>query len=245
MDPSKIELFGNMFIARMNMIEEENLMETEIIKEIKYYLLDTGTPYEEINNILFEFYQYYDINVSMQLIESIIINNMPNANLPPLPNPMMGAFIQLYANNNNIIFHQIFNQGPLQQPQVEEPNEDDEEEDMPDLVPANAPLPQTHQNMINMINILINGLPNNNHNYEDVKVTVDENDLDALPVKTLENNLDSDCTICMGKMEKDEVVTELGCTHTFHNDCIKPYLKEYNYKCPVCRKEVGKTKYNI
>ena len=97
-----------------------------------------------------------------------------------------------------------------------------------------------------MLNILINGLHNNNnHNYEDVKVTVDENELASLPVKTLETNIDDDCTICMGKMVKDEVVTELGCTHTFHTDCIKPYLKEYNYKCPVCRKEVGKTKYNL
>lgn len=253
MDPTKNELFTNMLIARMNMIEEDNMMEMEIIKEIKYYLLDTGTPFEEINNIMFEFYQYYDINVTLNIIESVIINNIPNS-IPPqlpnyinepiiplqLPNNMMGAVIQFYNNNNNMLFQQIFN--PVQPPNEEE---DDNDEDLPELVPAGDPIPQSHQTMVNMINILINGLHNNNHNYEDVKVTVDEDELASLPVKTLENNIDDDCTICMGKMVKDEVVTELGCTHTFHNDCIKPYLKEYNYKCPVCRKEVGKTKYNL
>ena len=40
-------------------------------------------------------------------------------------------------------------------------------------------------------------------------------------------------------------VTELNCKHTFHTKCIKEWLKEYDYKCPVCRKESGKPKYDL
>ena len=49
----------------------------------------------------------------------------------------------------------------------------------------------------------------------------------------------------MAAMMKDEKVTSLKCNHTYHHECITPYLKEYNYKCPICRAEVGKAKYNI
>ena len=49
----------------------------------------------------------------------------------------------------------------------------------------------------------------------------------------------------MGQMEIGESVTNLVCSHTFHTDCIQPYLKEYNYKCPICRAELGKAKYSL
>lgn len=116
----------------------------------------------------------------------------------------------------------------------------------------------THGSMINVINSLLGG----NHNllngnivpipmttgpsmFSDVVVSTDEKDLDSLKTIKLDNKLDTDCSICMGHLEKDEEVSELKCTHTFHTECIKPYLREYNYKCPVCRAEVGKAKYNI
>ncbi len=116
----------------------------------------------------------------------------------------------------------------------------------------------THGSMINVINSLLGG----NHSltgggilpiplttgpsmFSDVVVSTDEKDLESLKTIKLETNLDTGCSICMGHLEKDEEVSELKCSHTFHTECIKPYLCQYNYKCPVCRAEVGKAKYNI
>jgi hypothetical protein len=110
-----------------------------------------------------------------------------------------------------------------------------------------------------MFNVL-NSILNNNNNFvngnittmpvgpsmfSDVVVSTDEKVLDSLKTFKLETKLDTDCSICMGHLDKDEEVSELRCTHTFHSECIKPYLLQYNYKCPVCRTEVGKAKYNI
>lgn len=116
----------------------------------------------------------------------------------------------------------------------------------------------THGSMINVINSLLGGnhtLLNGNimpipmttgsSMFSDVVVSTDEKDLESLKTFTLDTKLDTGCTICMGHLDKDEEVSELKCTHTFHTECIKPYLREYNYKCPVCRAEVGKAKYNI
>ena len=76
-------------------------------------------------------------------------------------------------------------------------------------------------------------------------VTVDNKEIDNLKTFKLDKNLDTNCSICMSEMNKDEVVIELKCAHIYHSDCIKTYLEQYNYKCPVCRAEVGKVKYNI
>ncbi len=116
----------------------------------------------------------------------------------------------------------------------------------------------THGSMINVINSLLGGshglasssilpipLTTGPSMFSDVVVSTDDKDLESLKTIKLETNLDTDCSICMGHLEKDEEVSELKCSHTFHTECIKPYLRQYNYKCPVCRAEVGKAKYNI
>ncbi len=116
----------------------------------------------------------------------------------------------------------------------------------------------THGSMINVINSLLGGnhgltgsgilpipLTTGPSMFSDVVVSTDDKDLESLKTIKLEKNLDTDCSICMGHLEKDEEVSELKCSHTFHTECIKPYLRQYNYKCPVCRAEVGKAKYNI
>ena len=46
-------------------------------------------------------------------------------------------------------------------------------------------------------------------------------------------------------VKKGDKISKLKCDHTFHTDCIMQWLKEYNYKCPVCRKECGQAKYHI
>ena len=81
--------------------------------------------------------------------------------------------------------------------------------------------------------------------FSNVVVSTDEKDLESLDKKILETKLDTGCSICMGNLDVGEQVSELKCSHVFHTDCIKPYLEQYNYKCPVCRAEVGKAKYNL
>jgi hypothetical protein len=109
----------------------------------------------------------------------------------------------------------------------------------------------SHNSMINILNSIFNELEGNlneneltDNTFEDVIITVDENDIKKLKSIKLQSNIDNNCIICMENMIKDEIVTELNCGHFFHTECIEPYLKQYNYKCPICRSEVGKPKYN-
>ena len=50
------------------------------------------------------------------------------------------------------------------------------------------------------------------------------------------------CTICLGQFENDEILTILPCNHGFHSECINNWLKDYSYKCPICRNATGKGK---
>ena len=75
---------------------------------------------------------------------------------------------------------------------------------------------------------------------EDVKVTLDDKDLEKLESNELTEDLNEKCSICMMEMKKGEKYTKLPCNHGFHTDCVMQWFKEYNYKCPVCRKEYGK-----
>lgn len=45
----------------------------------------------------------------------------------------------------------------------------------------------------------------------------------------------TECTICMESLLKDQIVKELNCRHVFHSDCIGRWLVNYNDKCPICR----------
>jgi hypothetical protein len=80
---------------------------------------------------------------------------------------------------------------------------------------------------------------------EDVISTLDDSEKDKLTVYKLIEKKEEKCSICMSDLNIDEQVCDLPCKHTFHDECIQPWLSNYNYKCPICRKEVGKPKHNI
>ena len=80
---------------------------------------------------------------------------------------------------------------------------------------------------------------------EDVKVTLDEKDLDNIESVELKEDLKDNCSICMMPMKKGEKYSKLKCNHGFHTDCVMQWFKEYNYKCPVCREECGNAKYHV
>lgn len=44
------------------------------------------------------------------------------------------------------------------------------------------------------------------------------------------------CTICLLEKEKGEECRRLVCEHSFHLDCIDPWLKK-NPTCPLCREK--------
>lgn len=107
----------------------------------------------------------------------------------------------------------------------------------------NTPFPVLFQGLLNnSLHQLMS--PVRLNTMEDVKVTLEDSDLEGIIEKKLDNNLDQKCSVCMMDLLKDEFVSELKCKHIFHSNCIKQWLKEYSYKCPVCREECGTAKYH-
>jgi hypothetical protein len=45
------------------------------------------------------------------------------------------------------------------------------------------------------------------------------------------------CTVCQDNLTLGTKALFLPCGHTFHPDCIMPWLKEHN-TCPICRYEL-------
>lgn len=63
--------------------------------------------------------------------------------------------------------------------------------------------------------------------------------IEALPQrpaskKELGEEMKADCSICMDEVREREEITVLPCSHWFHPDCVKFWLKEHD-TCPVCR----------
>jgi hypothetical protein len=47
---------------------------------------------------------------------------------------------------------------------------------------------------------------------------------------------ETDCAVCLGEFELEEMVRELPCDHIFHNDCILNwFIKAKSPACPLCR----------
>jgi hypothetical protein len=256
------DIINQLFEYRIN-LQDEYDNEEAIIKQLKSYLHNNNIDINQINTILFDFYKFFCIDIPMENIqavdfpvseenfESILssleeqINNndeLPDLDSPRIPIQPPQHVILLYNNNIN---------GPIIQP-VLPPIFNNIFQDMNiplnlNNIFQNMDNNNIHDNMIDVINNFLDGIEPllAQPNYENVKVTTDEADIMKLKSRTLEDKHADDCTICMGSMIKDEIVTELECFHTFHKDCIEPYLKDYNYKCPLCRKEVGKPKADI
>lgn len=165
-------------------------------------------------------------------INQLLYNFYQHINTPILLETIQGVSFISDPNINTLI-HTIFNQ-----------INDDQE-----------PLLNNPINIINLLNSIIVNLNNTENNHtiihinhpplNNVIVTVDDDDFDKLKSEVLTTDCNEICTICMSSIIKNEQITILKCEHLYHSNCITPYLKEYNYKCPVCRTEVGKAKYNI
>ena len=42
------------------------------------------------------------------------------------------------------------------------------------------------------------------------------------------------CIICLENFKQFDLIINLNCLHMFHDECIKKWLRDYNY-CPICK----------
>lgn len=225
--------FDELFALRI-MLQDDILDENTIIRELKSQLILSGMPPLTIPVYLKDFYSHFGINISIDDINEAITSSTDNI--------MTQLFsFELPEDDNN-----------------DEDNDDDNEEDnnyheesnplnflLTNLISQIHPGAQvmTHNNIISaLINL---GTQTQTQTSGDVIATLDETENEKLKRYKPEIKLEEKCAICLSEQDIEAEVCELPCNHTFHSECIDTYLKEYNYKCPVCRKEVGKAKYNI
>ena len=83
------------------------------------------------------------------------------------------------------------------------------------------------------------------NSFQDVRTTLQEDEMNKIRKYKSDKTLEEKCSVCMTSIKTEQEVSELPCKHEFHSECIEPWLKDYNYKCPICRQEVGKPKHNI
>jgi hypothetical protein len=275
MNPNLDELFSELFAYRI-MLQDSYENESDIIREIKNYLIEIGITISNIPQIIHEFYKNFGYEISLDVVNQACTNQMVNNILSFTLSSE--DFDNTDPNDQHIIFSQTFSNPINDNADEESSNEASDDENNNQLnihqLTASNMLnndmsfnqlmaqnmfqyvnfingnlqnhwvnnPVNHGSLVNVINNLVN---NNSQSYQNVVVSMDDKEIEKLDSLKLESNLDSNCSICMGQMEKEEFVTKLVCTHTFHTDCIQPYLKQYNYKCPVCRTELGKVKYSL
>ena len=70
------------------------------------------------------------------------------------------------------------------------------------------------------------------------KVTTDKAIENIKKVKFNNSFEQKECPITMMEFEEGEEISELPCKHVFNTEAINRWLKEENYKCPVCRYEM-------
>ncbi|KAF4132568.1 Ring finger domain [Phytophthora infestans] len=90
-------------------------------------------------------------------------------------------------------------------------------------------------NMANVINQLMQNDPNRHGAPPAAKEVVEK-----LPkVKITQGEVDgsAECPVCKDFFAVDDEVHRLPCEHSFHPDCILPWLKQHN-SCPLCRFEL-------
>lgn len=90
-------------------------------------------------------------------------------------------------------------------------------------------------NMTNVINQLMQNDPNRHGAPPAAKEVVEK--LPKVKITQAEVDGSAECPVCKDFFAVDEEVHRLPCEHSFHPDCILPWLKQHN-SCPLCRFEL-------
>ena len=200
-------LLYDMMAYRIN-FEYHIVHERDMIREFKIYLSSNNVESEYINDIITEFYEYFNIELQPGLVENTHIEIYYFTNT---------------INNFNIDEHIVNNSQNRNENNIE--------------IMANS---------IRLINLMMSYHDeNNDYEFKDVIVTVNNKDINNLKKNVLIEDLEEECSICLSKMVTTEEIINLDCNHKYHSKCILKYLQEYNYKCPICRKNVGVYEHNI
>ena len=56
-------------------------------------------------------------------------------------------------------------------------------------------------------------------------------------LNTISGKFDPKCPVCLALFDDDDVIIEMPCEHSFHGDCLLPWLQKTN-SCPLCRHEL-------
>jgi hypothetical protein len=258
------DIYNYLFALRIS-LQDLYTNEVDIIRDLKLYLVDTEFR-DNINMIIFNFYNYFDINVSLDTIEQVqpsqvllfnnIINMLANS-INNINNDINNDNINndnINDNINNDINNDNINNDNINNDNINNDNNNDNinndinninNSDSDDNIEDNNENPFTILNLVfNLLNHNNNN-NNNNNTFEDVVVTTKEEDINKLKKIVLETNLDINCSICLDNLNDGDIIIELSCLHKFHSICIETYLSRYNHKCPICRTEIGNSHYNL
>ena len=60
------------------------------------------------------------------------------------------------------------------------------------------------------------------------------NKIKKITLHNEEEFINDECSICLDKFKKNNIVNRLPCRHIFHQNCLRDWLKD-NDTCPLCR----------
>ena len=256
--------FDDLFALRISLLDSYD-DETDIIRALRDELLYSGIHSSEINEYLKNFYDAFGIAISSDIINQAIQNSLEHS----AQNIVSRMFSSIHENTSadtsagagasadtsagagtsadavasilSILGGSGMGGSGVGGSEDGSDNNTDDD-DMPGLEPMSV-YQMTFHNLNTGLPYVINFYsPSDNilPQFTDVTATLGTEELLKLNKYTSTKKHDHQCTVCISDMEVGEELCELPCSHTFHNECIEPWLKTYNYKCPVCRTEVGK-----
>ena len=170
MDEQLETLFADLFAERMASLDTTD-SEQIVIEDLKRYLRYRNYDNDNINLLLFQFYQYYDINISYEEICNVATNNMYfyirhnyNHEEPVNEEPVNEELVNEEPVNEELVNEELVNEEPVNEVPVNEE-------------PVNE-VPVNEEPVFNFIyrNILDN-YQNLNNNYQNLNNNLNDNNL--------------------------------------------------------------------